>query len=75
MRFWILEDAINRFMENKDKIQLLLLNVISLYKGKEGDPFSCSLKAIKKKLKKIQGVFGIEDEELNLDSGPLGNLM
>ncbi len=42
MRFWILEDAINRFMENKDKIQLLLLNVISLYKGKEWDPFSAA---------------------------------
>ena len=33
-----------------------------------------SLKAIKKKIKEIQAVFGVEDEELNLDLGPLGNL-
>jgi len=34
-----------------------------------------SLKAIKTKIKEIQAIFGIEDEELNLDLGPLGNLM
>jgi len=34
-----------------------------------------SLKAVKKKMKEIQAIFGIEDEELNLDLGPLGNLM
>jgi len=34
-----------------------------------------SLKAVKKKVKEIQAIFGIEDEELNLDLGPLGNLM
>lgn len=34
-----------------------------------------SLKAVKKKIKEIQAIFGIEDEALNLDLGPLGNLM
>ena len=34
-----------------------------------------SLKAIKKKIEEIKAIFGIEDEELNLDLGPLGNLM
>lgn len=34
-----------------------------------------SLKAMKTKIKEIQTIFGIEDEELNLDLGPLGNLM
>ena len=34
-----------------------------------------SLKAVKKKIKEIQTIFGIEDEELNLNLGPLGNLM
>ncbi|MBS3905425.1 MAG: gas vesicle protein K [Syntrophaceae bacterium] len=34
-----------------------------------------SLKAIKKKIKEIQAIFGIDDEDLNLDLGPLGNLM
>jgi len=34
-----------------------------------------SLKAVKKKVKEVQTIFGIEDEELNIDLGPLGNLM
>jgi hypothetical protein len=34
-----------------------------------------SLKAVKKKIKEVQAIFGLEDEELNLDLGPLGNLM
>ncbi len=34
-----------------------------------------SLKAVKKKIKEVQAIFGIEDEELNLDLGPLGSLM
>ena len=34
-----------------------------------------SLKAVQKKIKEIQAIFGIEDGELNLDLGPLGNLM
>ena len=34
-----------------------------------------SLKAVKKKIEEIKLIFGIEDEELNLDLGPLGNLM
>lgn len=34
-----------------------------------------SLKAMEKKIREIQTVFGIEDEELNLDLGPLENLL
>ena len=34
-----------------------------------------SLKAVKKKIEEIKAIFGIEDEELNLDLGPLGNLV
>ena len=34
-----------------------------------------SLKAVKKKIQEIQTIFGIEDEALDLDLGPLGNLM
>ena len=34
-----------------------------------------SLKAIQKKIKEVQAIFGIEDEDLNLDLGPLGSLM
>lgn len=34
-----------------------------------------SLKAVKRKIQELQALFGIEDEELNLDLGPLGNLL
>jgi hypothetical protein len=34
-----------------------------------------TLKAVKKKIKEVQTIFGIDDEELNLNLGPLGNLM
>jgi len=41
----------------------------------EIEKLGLSLKAVKKKIKEIQAIFGIDDEELNLDLGPLGNLM
>jgi hypothetical protein len=34
-----------------------------------------SLKAVRKKMQEIQAVFGIRDEDLNLNLGPLGDLM
>ena len=34
-----------------------------------------SLKAVQKKIKEVQAIFGIDDEDLNIDLGPLGNLM
>jgi len=34
-----------------------------------------SLKAVKKKIQEIQTIFGLDDEDLDLDLGPLGNLM
>jgi len=34
-----------------------------------------SLKAVKKKIQEIQTIFGLEDEDLDLDLGPMGNLM
>jgi hypothetical protein len=34
-----------------------------------------SLKAVKRKLQEIQTIFGLENEDLDLDLGPLGNLM
>ena len=34
-----------------------------------------SLKAVKKKMQEIQAIFGIEDKDLNLNLGPLGDLM
>jgi len=41
----------------------------------EIEKLGLTLKAVKKKINEIQAIFGIEDEELNLDLGPLGNLM
>jgi hypothetical protein len=41
----------------------------------EIEKLGLTLKAVKKKVQEIQAIFGIEDEELNLDLGPLGNLM
>lgn len=46
----------------------------SLSRG-EIQKLGLSLKAVKKKIKEVQLIFGIEDEDLNLDLGPLGNLM
>lgn len=34
-----------------------------------------SMKVMEKKIKEIQTIFGIEDEELNLELGPLGKLL
>jgi len=34
-----------------------------------------SLKAVKKKIQEVQTIFGLEDDDLDLDLGPLGNLM
>lgn len=34
-----------------------------------------TFKALEKKTKELKVVFGIEDEDLNIDLGPLGNLM
>ncbi len=41
----------------------------------ETEKLGLSLKAIKKKIEEIQTLFHIEDEELNLGLGPVGNLM
>lgn len=41
----------------------------------ETQKLGMSLKAIEKKIKELQTFFGIKDRELNLDLGPLGNLM
>ncbi len=34
-----------------------------------------SLKAVKKKMQEIQAIFGIKDEDVNLNLGPLGDLI
>ena len=34
-----------------------------------------SLKAVKKKMQEIQAIFGVKDEDMNLNLGPLGDLI
>jgi hypothetical protein len=41
----------------------------------EIEKLGLSLKAVKKKVQEIQAIFGVKDEDLNLDLGPIGNLM
>jgi hypothetical protein len=46
----------------------------TLAKG-EVEKLGLSLKAVRQKVKELQAVFGIEDDDLNLDLGPLGKLI
>jgi hypothetical protein len=41
----------------------------------EIEKLGLTFKALRKKIKELKVIFGIQDEELNLDLGPLGNLM
>lgn len=41
----------------------------------ETEKLGMTLKAMERKIEELKAVFGISDEELNLDLGPLGNLM
>ena len=64
-------ELIRRLMEKEAyrKVKRGTLSPIEIQK------LGLSLKAVKKKIKEVQTIFGIEDEELNIDLGPLGNLM
>lgn len=66
-----LVELIRRLME-KEAFRRVKKGTLS---SAEIQKLGLSLKAIKKKIKEIQVIFGIEDEELNLDLGPLGDLM
>ena len=66
-----LVELIRRLME-KEAFRRVKRGTLS---STEVQKLGLSLKAVKKKIKEIQAIFGIEDEELNLDLGPLGNLM
>ena len=66
-----LVELIRRLME-KEAFRRLKKGTLS---SVEIQKLGLSLKAVKKKIEEIKAIFGIEDEELNLDLGPLGNLM
>jgi len=66
-----LVELIRRLME-KEAFRRVKKGTLS---AAEVQKLGLSLKAVKKKMKEIQLIFGIEDEELNLDLGPLGDLM
>jgi len=66
-----LVELIRKLME-KEAFRRLRRGTLS---SAEIQKLGLSLKAVQKKIKEVQAIFGIEDEELNLDLGPLGNLM
>ena len=66
-----LVELIRRLME-KEAFRRVKRGTLS---STEIQKLGLSLKAVKKKIKEVQTIFGLEDEELNLDLGPLGNLM
>ena len=66
-----LVELIRRLME-KEAFRRLKRGMLSPV---EIQKIGLSLKAVKKKIKEIQAIFDIDDEELNLDLGPLGNLV
>jgi hypothetical protein len=66
-----LVELIRRLMEKEAfrRVKRGMLSPVEIQK------LGLSLKAVKKKIKEIQAIFDIDDEELNLDLGPLGNLV
>jgi len=66
-----LVELIRRLMEKEAfrRVKRGMLSPVEIQK------IGLSLKAVKKKIKEIQAIFDIDDEELNLDLGPLGNLV
>ncbi len=57
------------FRETKRRIQKGNLSEVEIQK------LGLTFKALDKKIDEMKAIFGLEDEELNLDLGPLGNLM
>lgn len=55
--------------EAKRRIQKGNLSEVEIQK------LGLTFKALDKKLEELRAIFGLEDEELNLELGPLGNLM
>jgi hypothetical protein len=66
-----LVELIRRLME-KEAFRRVKRGVLT---PEEIQKLGLSFKSVKKKINELQAVFGIEDEELNLDLGPLGDLM
>ncbi len=67
----ILVELLRRLME-KEVIRRMQRGSLS---NTEIQKLGMTFKAMEKKMQELKIVFGIEDEELNLDLGPLGNLM
>jgi len=67
----ILVELLRRLME-KEVVRRISRGSLS---NVEIQKLGLTFKAMEKKMQELKAVFGIEDEELNLDLGPLGNLM
>lgn len=57
------------YREAKRRIQKGNLSEVEIQK------LGLTFKALDKKIEEMRAIFGLDDEELNLDLGPLGNLM
>lgn len=66
-----LVELIRKLME-KEALRRVKRGTLS---SAEVQKLGLSLKAVGKKIKEMQAIFDIEDEELSLNLGPLGNLM
>lgn len=67
----ILVELLRRLME-KEAIRRIQRQTLS---NTEIQKLGMTFKALEKKIQELKIVFGLEDEELNLNLGPLGNLM
>ncbi|MEW6407901.1 MAG: gas vesicle protein GvpJ [Patescibacteria group bacterium] len=66
-----LVELLRRLMEREVVRRIQRGNLSNIEIQKLGMTF----KALSKKIEELKTIFGIEDEELNLDLGPLGNLL
>lgn len=66
-----LVELLRRLMEREAARRILKGSLSAIEVNKLGMTF----KAIERKIQQLKIIFDIEDEELNLDLGPLGNLM
>jgi hypothetical protein len=64
-------ELLRRIME-REAVRQVKMNHLST---RETQKLGMALKALSKKMEALRTVFGLEEDDLNLDLGPLGNLM
>jgi len=64
-------ELLRRIME-REAVRQVKMNYLT---SRDTQKLGMALKALSKKMEEIRKVFGLEEEDLNLDLGPLGKLM